>query len=82
MRLKRNELGRFMAKVLGTSECWIWRGSKDKCGYGRFRRANNFLDGAHRFAYEQFVGPIPEGMEIDHVKERGCVSRAVLCCLM
>ncbi len=31
---------------------------------------------AHRFAYELLVGPIPEGLELDHVKERGCTSKA------
>jgi hypothetical protein len=30
--------------------------------------------GAHRFAYEWLVGPIPEGMELDHLcRNRGCV---------
>jgi hypothetical protein len=29
---------------------------------------------AHRVSYEISVGPIPLGMEIDHVKTRGCLS--------
>jgi hypothetical protein len=27
---------------------------------------------AHRASYEFFVGPIPDGLEIDHVWTRGC----------
>ncbi len=33
---------------------------------------------AHRFAYELTVGPIPKGLTIDHVRERGCILE--LCC--
>lgn len=33
---------------------------------------------AHRVVYEALVGPIPPGLELDHVKARGCASRA--CC--
>jgi len=44
------------------SECHLWTGSIDKDGYGRFSR---FL-GGHRAAYMLYVGPIPEGYQIDH----------------
>lgn len=30
---------------------------------------------AHRFAWEMVNGPIPEGLTIDHVRERGCRSK-------
>jgi hypothetical protein len=30
---------------------------------------------AHRFAWETFVGPIPEGLVIDHVLAAGCTHR-------
>jgi hypothetical protein len=31
----------------------------------------------HRFAYEMLVGPIPEGMQLDHVcRNRACVNAA------
>lgn len=34
---------------------------------------NNKL--AHRVSYEMFVGPIPDGMQIDHLcRNRGCVN--------
>lgn len=50
---------------LGDDECWLWRGTVNWDGYGRFwSRPLNY--NAHRYAYEHFVGPIPEGMTIDH----------------
>lgn len=48
--------------------CWIWTGKLRK-GYGQFRGRP-----AHRVSYEAFVGPIPEGLVIDHLcRNRACV---------
>ena len=47
--------------------CWIYRGNKDGDGYGRVGSTV-----AHRVYYEQMVGPIPEGKQLDHL----CVRRA------
>lgn len=54
--------------------CWVWQRSKNPDGYGRIRFQGR-VRLAHRFAYETFVGPIPEGMELDHVRDRGCRFR-------
>jgi hypothetical protein len=52
--------------------CWLWSGSLNDDGYGILRRLS-----AHRYAYELLVGPIPDGMEIDHVcSVRKCVNPA------
>jgi hypothetical protein len=60
--------------------CFVWHGDTVKCGYGRIRigGGNGRKVLVHRATYEHFVGPIPDGMTIDHVKARGCHSRA--CC--
>lgn len=54
--------------------CWLWTASLTHNGYGKF-----WVDGAvvraHRWIYEQLVGPIPDGLHLDHVHERGCRSR-------
>jgi hypothetical protein len=67
---------RFWAKVDkddGTG-CWLYTGRPNSRGYGWFTiGAHGVL--VHRLAYELLVGPIPEGMTLDHVKERGCTSR-------
>lgn len=55
--------------------CWIWQGALQKDGYGLFRMQKaTWL--AHRAAYTLFVGPIPPELELDHVRTRGCISRA------
>lgn len=60
------------------SGCWLWSLTKDRDGYGygcfqqRKRRA-------HRLSYEAFVGPVPEGLHLDHLcRERSCVNPAHL----
>lgn len=83
--MTRNELERFLAKIdmhgpeirPGLGPCWLWTAFKHK-GYGRFRigeRAHR----AHRLAYEHFIGPIPEGLELLHACDvESCVNPAHL----
>lgn len=56
--------------------CWQWRGSVNPKGYGHIRRdMNGPVYAVHRVSYEYFVGPIPEGLEIDHLCfNRACVN--------
>jgi hypothetical protein len=59
--------------------CWTWRGRLDAKGYAKvnWRRCGHQY--AYRMSYVLFVGPIPEGLEIDHVcKIRNCVNPAHL----
>jgi hypothetical protein len=44
--------------------CWIWKGSGDR--YGLIRVDGKYV-GSHRFAYALRMGPIPSGMELDHI---------------
>lgn len=67
-------LERFWAKVDRTPDCWLWTGGKKAAGYGQFAVHGHKVI-AHRFAYATFVGPIPDGYEIDHVcRNRSCVN--------
>jgi hypothetical protein len=51
-------------------ECWEWRGCRTRDGYGVYSTTI-----AHRTAYARNVGPIPEGMHIDHIcRNRACVN--------
>jgi len=45
--------------------CWRWMGSLKNNGYGQCRH-NGPGRPAHRVAYQLFIGPVPDGMEIDH----------------
>lgn len=65
---------RFWAKVGKTDGCWHWLGPKSPEGYGRFS-VDGRLVGPHRFAYELVVGPLPEGLELDHLcRNPSCVK--------
>ena len=46
--------------------CWVWQRGSDRHGYGRMKVGGKEML-AHRVSYEAFVGPIPEGMTIDHL---------------
>lgn len=73
-KFSRNE--RFWAKVQkeARDECWPWVGGQGGPGYGYFEDVP-----AHRVAYELLVGPIPEGLTIDHLcRNKLCVNPAHL----
>lgn len=55
--------------------CWIWTGARNDRGYGQIRvSAEQPKAYAHRWSYESAVGPIPSGLEIDHLcRNRACV---------
>lgn len=69
------EMPRFWGKVHVVENCcWEWGASRRADGYGQF-----YLDGgptrAHRVAYELLIGPVPVGLELDHLcRNRGCVN--------
>lgn len=73
---------RFMDKVgVGANGCWDWIGSLTKAGYGHLRQGGRGepVIYAHRYSHEIFSGPIPEGMQIDHLcRNRRCVNPAHL----
>lgn len=53
--------------------CWNWQRS-GVVGYGRIRVDSKTMM-AHRYYYEQARGPIPEGLELDHLcRNRACVN--------
>ena len=70
-------LDRFWPKVKPADDgsgCLIWTGCHGGQGYG-WLRVDGRAHPAHRLAYEHFIGPIPEGLTIDHLcRNRLCVN--------
>lgn len=67
-------LDRFERYVRRTEGCWEWEGTKTDRGYGQITSEAGQTS-AHRWAYKHYVGPIPEGLELDHLcRNRGCVN--------
>jgi hypothetical protein len=70
---------RFWAKVEKTDGCWLWRAYIGPWGYGITSRMGRSSRVAHRVSYELLVGPIPDGMTLDHLcRNRACVNPAHL----
>ena len=78
-----------VAKV-GHGTCWIWMGYRNKWGYGEIGRGRRGMGNAavHVVAYEDLVGPVPDGLTLDHFRmnpgprhapcSRACVNPAHL----
>jgi hypothetical protein len=72
------DLRRFIALIDFTaSPCWRWTGAINDSGYGTLgiggRTGRNYR--AHRVAWEWFVGPIDDGLHLDHLcRNRWCVN--------
>lgn len=60
------------AVVIDENGCWIWQGRISNRGYGQLMcrprpKEKQVNASAHRLSYETFVGPIPAGLQIDHL---------------
>lgn len=71
-------IDRFRSKYeVDESGCWLWTAALNDNGYGVFGRGSRGAGNkyAHRFAYEHFIGPIPEGAMVCHTCDvRRCVN--------
>jgi hypothetical protein len=60
------------------SGCWRWLRGLDGMGYGTLVVKRQTIR-AHRASYEAFVGPIPDGLDLDHLcRNKACVNPAHL----
>lgn len=65
----------FLAKIkVNDSGCWEWLGYISQKGYGQLS-CNCRGIAAHTFSYELFIGPVPMGLELDHLcNVKHCVN--------
>lgn len=64
----------FSNVVKARSGCWLWTGRTNGGGYGTIR-LRGLRIAVHRWSYERYIGPVPEGMEIDHLcRTRNCLN--------
>ena len=78
-RVRPTESERFWKKVRKTKTCWLWTAVKSEGGYGQFHVKGSGKtrkrSQAHRFAYEEVNGRIPDGLSLDHrCRVRACVN--------
>jgi hypothetical protein len=66
----------FSQLLIDPSGCLLWTGKINRHGYGVVMVDGKRL-GVHRVMYEMFVGPIPDGLELDHLchtRDLGCLG--------
>lgn len=61
-------------RVHQEGDCIVWAGHRNQHGYGRVNVGGNRLRVVHHLAWELVHGPIPDGLEVDHV----CFNRACI----
>lgn len=81
--MNADELRRFEAKYVvadagHATPCWLWTGTTLKTGYSYFYMHGRARFG-HRVSYVHHVGPVPDGLDLDHLcRVRRCVNPAHL----
>lgn len=65
--MNADEFWQHIDQTAGPDACWPWTASTldSRRGYGQVRRDGR-NQRAHRVAYELSVGPIPDGLTLDH----------------
>ena len=58
------------------SGCWLWTGAVGSHGYGQVGKTPEFnTTVVHKILYEEKFGPVPDGLELDHLcRVRCCVN--------
>lgn len=56
-----------LAAFVDVGDCWVWNGALTQTGYGNVALPGRRTTKAHRWVWENLVGPIPDGLELDHL---------------
>ena len=61
-------------RQIDANGCWVWMGRHERAGYGHIDYGGKAVY-VHRLAYETWRGPVPDGLELDHLcRNRGCFN--------
>ena len=64
----------FRDHLSDVGECWEWTSARVRSGYGVAYVSGRQVP-AHRVTYEAMIGPIPDGLDLDHLcRNRACVN--------
>jgi hypothetical protein len=67
-----------LADRIRDESCWLWTGSIKPNGYVQVSHQGRRVY-LHRLTYEHLIGPIPTGLQLDHLcRNRGCCNPAHL----
>lgn len=79
VRLTTKDYDRFLSKIVVQKDGrWVWEGKLNPYGYGVLslrKDKRGIYIGAHRLAYITLVGPIPEGLDLDHIRHNDAVAQ-------
>lgn len=68
----------FARLIIDPSGCVLWTGAVNRGGYGRIT-VDHVSRSVHRVMYELLAGPIPDGLDLDHLcRTRNCANVAHL----
>lgn len=83
--MRQKAIDRFNRKFTKVDDCWIWTASTNSDGYGTFwngyyrisaaGKASPVIMLAHRWSYQHFNGPVPDGLYVLHsCDNQSCVN--------
>lgn len=74
MTLSTHQRERLFSLIDASGDCWEWTGRTNHVNRGVFY-ANGKTHQAHRIVWETLVGPVPDGLELDHLcRHTVCVN--------
>lgn len=72
--IRGDDEARLWSKVDASGDCWEWIGGLTQTGYAKLK-VNSKTRLGHRLVWELLVGPIPDGLTLDHLcRNRACVN--------